>query len=88
MAVQPRMPIPSPTFAVESKTSATMNQSVIFSERVLRSMNSLPEMDREAVRLALVNRFVEGTDCGSLTPVQEMIVSMLSHSIRRQMALA
>ena len=51
-------------------------------------MNSLPEMDREAVRLALVNRFVEGTDCGSLTPVQEMIVSMLSHSIRRQMALA
>lgn len=64
-----------------------MNQMVIFSERVITTLKSLPSCEREAVSHALANEFLLGQapGAGDLTPMQEILYVMIRSYVERDM---
>ncbi len=69
-----------------------MNESVYFSQRVISTIKSLPEVEREAISTALASEFLLGVapDDNSLTPFQSIIYTMIrtyvEHDMKQRMA--
>lgn len=64
-----------------------MNQAVFFSQRVINTINSLPEVEREAISTALASEFILGVVPGddSLTPFQAILYTMIRSYVERDM---
>lgn len=61
-----------------------MNSSVIFSERVLNTINSLPEEEKLAVVSAVSCEFILGVPMEKgLTPVQQLLFTVIKNYILR-----
>lgn len=65
-----------------------MNASVIFSPRVLHTINSLPESDRQAVASAVTGEFILGSGQASdLTPMQSLVMVIIRQYVRHDMCM-
>lgn len=62
-----------------------MNTAVVFSHDVLKSIQNLPEDDRQSVVMAIANDvLLGGNEAGrSLSPTAYIVYAMLTTSIRR-----
>ncbi len=61
-----------------------MNSSVIFSERVINTINSLPEEERLAVTSAVSCEFILGVPMEKgLTPTQQLLFAVIKSYIMR-----
>ncbi len=61
-----------------------MEKSFYISPRVIDTINSLPESDRQAITLALSHEFILGNDpYNHLTPVQGMLYAMIRHYVEQ-----
>lgn len=64
-----------------------MANSVLFSNKVIETLMSLPEDERLSVTHALVGRMLLGNEnVDALSPMEKIIYSMLSINIRRDSA--
>lgn len=64
-----------------------MNSAVIFSPRVLHTINSLPETDRKAVASAVTGEFILGIGKASdLTPMQTLAMVIIRQYVRHDMS--
>lgn len=64
-----------------------MNQSVYFSPRVINTLKSLPENEREVITSALASEFILGVvpSDDSLTPFQNILYTMIRSYVERDM---
>jgi len=61
--------------------------SVFISSHVIESIRALPDTDRQAVAMALVNEMLLGLNPDdSLTPFQAMLYSIIQFHVRRDSA--
>ena len=61
-----------------------MANSFFISPRVIDTVNSLPDVDRQAITSALSREFILGTDPYSgLTPIQGMLYAMIRHYVEQ-----
>lgn len=68
----------------QSQNHTIMNSSVIFSERVLNTINSLPEEEKLAVVSAVSCEFLLGVPTDTrLTPVQQLLFAVIKNYILR-----
>ena len=64
-----------------------MNTSVILTENLIKTVQSLPKSERSAIANAIVNEFLLGEDpTDSLNPFQNIIYAMISTSLKRDTA--
>lgn len=64
-----------------------MNQAVYFSPRVISTIKSLPEVEREAISSALASEYILGIQPAedSLTPFQTILYTMIRSYVERDM---
>lgn len=64
-----------------------MNQAVIFSQRVIDTLKSLPTSEREIISSALASEFLLGVSPSeeSLTPFQTILYTMIRTYVERDM---
>lgn len=64
-----------------------MNQSVYLSPRVINTIKSLPDVEREAITSALASEFILGIEPSddSLTPFQNILYMMIRSYVQRDM---
>lgn len=74
------------TFGCDYKPKNILNMGTTFiiTPHVINTINSLPVEERIAITAALAGEMILGTDStSSLTPVQEIIFSMIRQYVRR-----
>lgn len=55
-----------------------MNTPVFFSQRVLNTINALPDSDRQAIAHAITGEFILGAESAiSLTPLQSLVFAIV-----------
>lgn len=59
-----------------------MDASILISNHVINTINSLPQEERHAIAQALVSEMILG-DASELPPVQEMLYSVIRFYVRR-----
>lgn len=59
-----------------------MDASILISNHVINTINSLPQEERHAIAQALVSEMILG-DVSELPPVQEMLYSVIRFYVRR-----
>lgn len=64
-----------------------MKQAVVFSPRVLNTIQSLPELERSAISSALASEFLLGIapSDDTLTPFQTILYTMIRSYVERDM---
>lgn len=64
-----------------------MKQAVVFSPRVLNTIQSLPELERSAISSALASEFLLGITPSddTLTPFQTILYTMIRSYVERDM---
>lgn len=63
-----------------------MTSPVVFSPRVLTTLNSLPMEDRSAMAAALTGEFLLGMEVtGTLNATQRMVYAILRHYVNQDM---
>ncbi|MCM1518321.1 MAG: hypothetical protein NC117_06755 [Pseudoflavonifractor sp.] len=59
-----------------------MNSSIIISDHVINTINSLPAEDRSAIAQALASEMILGC-ATALAPIQEMVYSVIRFYVKR-----
>jgi len=63
-----------------------MNSPVVFSSRVLTTLNSLPVDERSTMAAALTSEFLLGVDASeSLSAIQRMVYAIIRRYVRQDM---
>ena len=66
-----------------STTTASATRSIILSERVLNTINSLPVDDRIAIASAVAGELILGASAsGELTPLQNLVFAMIRQYVK------
>lgn len=64
-------------------TTASASRSIILSERVLNTINSLPVDDRIAIASAIAGEIILGASAaGELTPLQNLVFAMIRQYVK------
>lgn len=67
---------------VNINTLPLMNSSIIISDHVINTINSLPAEDRNAIAQALATEMILGCEA-ALAPVQKMLYSVIRFYVKR-----
>ena len=61
-----------------------MDNSIVISSHGINTINALPIEERNAIAQALASEMILGTDsCNSLSPIQEMLYSVIRFYVKR-----
>lgn len=65
-----------------------MNAPVFFSPRVISTINSLPDTDREVIASAITGEFILGVgETPGLTPIQSLVMAIIRRYVQHDTAL-
>lgn len=60
-----------------------MDNSIVISSHVINTINALPIEERNAIAQALASEMILGADSNSLSPMQEMLYSVIRFYVKR-----
>lgn len=63
-----------------------MNQAIVITPHVIKTLRALPTEERVAVAAALTGEMLLGTDVGDLRPIENMIYSIIRFYVNQDSA--